>query len=138
MSESNVTSQEQLEELYREGRISPEEYEELRRAMSGTKPEKPRIATEPSAAPIGEDGTMALTGPSQNQIILTLTCTFLQILGLVSIIAFELPVITGIAGFAAIVNHFVVKKEGWVNQLSLTAAICGFFLILTAIAASAS
>jgi hypothetical protein len=48
------------------------------------------------------------------------------------------PVITGIARFAAIVNHFVVKRKGWVNQLSLIAAVCGFFLILGAIAASVS
>ncbi len=77
-------------------------------------------------------------GHWRNQVVLALVCSFLQILGLISIIAFELPVITGIAGFAAIVHHLAVKKEGWVGQLSLIAAICGFFLILMAIAASVS
>ncbi len=74
----------------------------------------------------------------RNQVVLALVCSFLQILGLISIIAFEIPVITGIAGFAAIVHHLAVKKEGWTGQLSLIAAICGFFLILMAIAASVS
>ncbi len=95
------------------------------------------ISAEPARPPV-RSPSWSGTGLSQNQVVLTLVCSFLQILGLISIIVFELPVITGIAGFAAIVNHFVVKKEGWVNQLSFTAAICGFFMILVAIAASAS
>ncbi len=70
--------------------------------------------------------------------IATLIVSLAQIVGLIVGIAGNGPVvavITGIAGFAALVNLFLPSKTGaaWYKKLKLVAAACGAGLIVFAI-----
>ena len=76
-------------------------------------------------------------GPSRKLIALSLICSGLQIAGLGFIIA-GIPIIGGIAGFAAIVNFFLTwsnkRSPKWQVRLAATAAICGVGIIAFEIA----
>jgi len=70
--------------------------------------------------------------------ILTLICSGLQILGLVVAIVGTMPVITALAGFAAVVNYFLPRRNeaNWTLKLKAVAGVCGVFLIVIAIVQS--
>ena len=70
--------------------------------------------------------------------IATLIVSLAQIVGLIVVIAGNGPVvavISGIAGFAAIVNLFLPSgpAAAWYKKLKLVAAVCGVGLIVSAI-----
>ena len=70
--------------------------------------------------------------------IATLIVSLAQIIGLVVTIAGTGPVaavVSGIAGFAAIVNLFLPSGPSttWYKRLKLAAAICGVGLIVSAV-----
>jgi len=70
--------------------------------------------------------------------IATLIVSFAQIIGLIVSITVNGPVaavISGIAGFAAIVNLFLSSgpAAAWYKKLKLVAAVCGVGLIVFAI-----
>ena len=70
--------------------------------------------------------------------IATLIVSFAQIIGLIVTIADNGPVsmvVSGIAGFAAIVNLFLPSGPAavWYKKLKIMAAVCGVGLIVFAI-----
>ncbi len=74
--------------------------------------------------------------------ILTLIVSITQIAGLIAVVVGSGPigaVITGIAGFAAIVNYFLPSRiaASWHKPLKTTAAVCGVGLVIMAIASVA-
>jgi len=74
----------------------------------------------------------------QNVEIATLVVALAQIIGLVAVISGGGPaaaIITGIAGFAAVVNLFLPSGPTgeWYKKLKLVAGICGGGLIIFAI-----
>ena len=75
--------------------------------------------------------------PSVKLVILGLLCSFLQIIGLGAAAA-DVPVVPGIAGFAAIVSFFLIwsnrRSPKWLIRLTGVAAICGSGTIIIEIA----
>ena len=71
-------------------------------------------------------------------IVLTLILSFAQIIGLVVAVTVNTPVgavISGIAGFAAVVKYFTPSPSNveWIKKLNTVSAICGVGLIIFAI-----
>lgn len=69
--------------------------------------------------------------------VLSVICSFLQILGLILIVSDmwrSLPALIGVCGFAAVVGYYVQPDTGksWRKRLSQVAAICGVGMILMA------
>jgi hypothetical protein len=137
MSDAHESAQERLDALLKEGKITAEEYRNLRQALHSESSSAGQPAQPEGKASLLERGA-ASAGISTRDLIVLLICYGFQILGVVGIIISN-PILIALCGFASIVSYLLRpnKQNKFVNRLGLIAAICGGVLIVFTILASA-